>query len=249
MIYFLKFVASFLLPPGIIILSLVMLNIYLYKYKQRGAKALTLLILLFYSISTNYIGNCLLQSLESQYNFPERPEGDVIIMLGGGATLDTPDFEGVGNVSGNAANRLITSTRLQRKLNVPIILSGGQVFEDTGREAIIAKRILQDLGIPEDMIFIDDTSLNTKQNAEHVKRILNEKNFGRPMLVTSAFHMERSVLNFAKIGVAVQPIPVDFITSKRIGFYFNNFVPSLDGLRNTGIAVREWLGILVVKIS
>lgn len=76
-------------------------------------------------ISTNYIGGTILKYQEDRYNPPRNPTGDVIIMLGGGATLDTPDIDGLGNFGGNAANRLLTAARLQRQLNVPVILSGG----------------------------------------------------------------------------------------------------------------------------
>ena len=43
-----------------------------------------------------------------------------------------------------------------------IILAGGQVYADSGAEAVIAKRILVGLGVEENKIFIDNTSLNTK---------------------------------------------------------------------------------------
>lgn len=249
MIYFLKFWASFLLPPGIIILALLAFNIWLYRLKKRAAKILSIIIVFFYIISTNYFGGIILKFQESQYNPPPISSGDVIIMLGGGATLDTPDFDGLGNLSGNAANRLLTAARLQRQLNVPIILSGGQVFEDSGREAVIGKRMLLGIGIPEDMIIVEDSSFNTKQNAEYTKRILDVRGFRKPILVTSAFHMERSVLNFLRIGVAVTPFPTDYLANrKNDGLYLNNFVPSADGLRNVSIVLRERLGILAMKV-
>lgn len=94
------------------------------------------------------------------------------------------------------------------------------MFEDSGREAMIGKRILLGVGIPEDMIIIEDSSLNTKQNAENVKNILETKGFSSPILVTSAFYMERSVLNFSRIGVEVIPFPADYMANKKSGVYF-----------------------------
>ena len=211
-------------------------------------KFLSIIIGFFYLISTGYIGGTILKYQEARYNPPENPSGDVIIMLGGGATLDTPDIDGLGNLGGNAANRLLTTARLQRQLNVPVILAGGQVFEDSGREAVIGKRMLLGLGIPEKMIIIEDSSLNTKQNAENVKKILEAKGFSSPILVTSAFHMERSVLNFSRIGVAVTPFPTDYMANRKSGVYFNNFVPSADGLRSVAIVLRERLGILALRV-
>ncbi len=243
LIYFLKFIASFLLPPGIIILFLGLLSVLLFRQNNRFAKHLGIVTIIFYLLSTGYFGNLLLRPLESRFSPPPEVTGDVIVMLGGGATLDTPDVSGVGNLSGSAANRLLTVVRLYKKLGVPVIVSGGQVFEDTGREAVIARRILLDLGVPDDKIIVEDASLNTKQNAEYVGKLLENNNFKDPILVTSAFHMERAVLNFHKQNISVRTFPADYLTSACTGIYFNNFTPSFGGLFNTGLALHEYLGI------
>ncbi|MEN6566458.1 MAG: YdcF family protein [Veillonellales bacterium] len=248
MLYFLKLAASFLLPPGIFIAMLLLVVFLLKKRREYVHKGLCLIIALFYIFSTGYVGSYLLRTLEARHVPPTGVSGDVIIMLGGGATLDTPDIDGPGHLSGSAANRLLTAARLQRKLGVPVIISGGQVFEDSGREAVIARRILLGLGIPEEQILVEDTSLNTTQNAMNVKKILGERGFWQPILVTSAFHMERSILNFAKQGVRAQAYPADYLVSTTPGLYANNFVPSADGLRNSAIFFREWLGIWALRL-
>ena len=69
-----------------------------------------------------------MRSLEGRFIPPSEVSGDVVIMLGGGATLDTPDVTGKGQLSSHASNRLLTVALLQKKLNVPIILAGGQVY-------------------------------------------------------------------------------------------------------------------------
>lgn len=248
LIYFLKFVASFLLPPGIIILFLAVLSVLFYRRKICYARLLGLVTLIFYLLSTSYVGDFLLRSLESRFSPPINVNGDAIVMLGGGATLDTPDIDGLGHLSGYAANRLLTTARLYKRLGVPVIISGGQVFEDSGREAVIAKRMLKDLGVPDEKIIVEDASLNTKQNAEFVKRILDEHNYNNPILVTSAFHMERAVHNFHKLNVDAQPFPTDYMTSVHSAVYFNNFAPSGSGLFSSCLALREYLGILAARV-
>ena len=194
------------------------------------------------------VSDSLFSSLESRHELPQNVRGDVIIMLGGGATSDTPDVDGLGNLGGNAANRFLTAARLQKKLDVPIILAGGQVYSDSGREAIIAKRMLLSLGVTESKILIEDQSLNTKQNAQNVQKILIEQEFQHPILVTSAFHMERSVINFHKVNVDVIPYPADYMVNRNRNFYFNKLAPSDEALKNSCIFFREWLGILAAKV-
>ena len=249
MIYFLKFLASLILPPGIFFVLLTLLTFYLWTRCRRAAQFLGIVTVCFYLLSTGYVGDHLLLSLEQRYQPPEDVQGDVIIMLGGGATMDSPDIDGVGNLSGSAANRLLTAVRLERRLATPIILSGGQVFADTGREADIAERIARQLGVSPDKIYVENQSLNTRQNAQYVKRIMDENGFTRPILVTSAFHMERSVLNFTRAGVQATPYPADYSVSREIGLYFNKFTPSAGGLTNSCIFFREWLGIWALQLT
>jgi uncharacterized SAM-binding protein YcdF (DUF218 family) len=181
-----------------------------------------------------------------KYQPPQIVNGDVIVMLGAGATNDTNDVDGRGELSGFGANRLITTARLYKQTKLPIIVSGGAVFKDSGNEAEIAKRQLIALGVPEYKIFLENKSLNTEQNAKFTKKIMSLKKLKHPILVTSAFHMERAVLNFTRIGIKVVPYPTDFQTNRNMSIYPNKFVPA--DFLNTRLALKEYLGILAVKI-
>lgn len=248
MIYLLKFGASFLLPPGIFLVAFMIIAILLWKKQACNfAKALVGITFVFYLLSTGVVSELLLGSLESRYEPPSELAGDAVIMLGGGATSDTQDIDGQGNLGGSAANRLLAAARLQKKLNVPIILSGGQVYADSGREAQIAKRMLLSLGIPAEKILIEDQSLNTKQNAQYVHKLLNEQGYNHPVLVTSAFHMERSVINFHKENIDVVPYPTDYMVNKKHVFHYNKLAPSAGALYGNFLFLQEWLGILVAK--
>ncbi|MFA5384743.1 MAG: hypothetical protein WC364_08795 [Eubacteriales bacterium] len=68
--------------------------------------------------------------MESKYRPPAEINGDVLVMFGNGVTLDTPDLNGPGHLSGSAANRLLTAARLYYITKLPIILSGGRVFKE-----------------------------------------------------------------------------------------------------------------------
>jgi len=204
---------------------------------------LSLITLAFYLFSTSYFSGMLMRSLESQYELPVEPFGDVVIILGGGATSDTPDVGGLGHLSGSAANRVLAGVVLQRKLNVPVIIAGGQVYGDTGNEAQITRRLLKGLGVAQDKIFVEDKSLNTRQNAENVKTILDVNDFKNPILVTSAFHMKRSVFYFDKVGVSVLPYPADYKVNVVSEFGIHRFKPSAGSLENSSIALKEYLGL------
>ncbi|MBQ1416500.1 MAG: YdcF family protein, partial [Selenomonas sp.] len=168
-------------------------------------------------------------------------------MLGGGAFPDTPDVSGQGTLCSSPANRLLTAVRLQKKLAVPIILSGGQVYSDSGPEAVIAKRILMDLGVPEDKIIVESKSINTTQNAKFSTEIMRERGLNKPILVTSAFHMRRSVLNFAKNGMEVTAYPSDYRVNLHHDFHYNKLRPSVAALDDNVLVLQEVLRALVTR--
>ena len=244
MSYLIKFIYHFFLPPGIFVVILVLLGLLLFRKEKLYAKLLFVTAFLFYVCLIPITGQFLIRILENQYTPPTEIQGDVIVILGGGATLDTPDINGKGQLSGSAANRLLTGVRLYNKTHLPIIFSGGQVFPDTGNEAEIAKRQLISLGVPKDKIFLDNRSINTEENGEFTKTILKKNGWRNPLLVTSAFHMERSVRIFKSNHIQVVPYPTDYQSSKKIALYFNQFTPSSGEL--TFIAAKEYLGILSV---
>ena len=249
MVYMLKFGASWVLPPGIFII-LFLFAAYRAQ-KKYGAKEIALYIcgltFVFYLLCTGFVAEKFLGALESAYEPPGNPTGDVIIMLGGGAMPDVPDVDGEGALCSAPANRLLTAVRLQRKLNLPVIVSGGQVYADSGAEAVIAKRMLISLGVPEDKIILEDKSVNTSQNAAFTAEILREKNFATPILVTSAFHMRRAVLNFEKAGVKVAPYPADYMVSKRPVFHYTKLRPQTEALLANVTVLQESLRTFVTK--
>ncbi|HWR45460.1 YdcF family protein [Sporomusa sp.] len=248
MLVLIKFLyITFLLPPGLFIAALTLLCLWLYRRKQQGVRVLAVITGLLYLISTPLVGDWLMRSLETRYQPPQSVSGDVIVMLGGGATADTPNVHGKGHLTGFAANRLLTAAQLHYITGAPIIISGGQVFANSGKEAEIAEHILRGLGIPANKIIVEGQSLNTADNAKFTKKILDEQGFSSPVLVTSAFHMERSVKQFTKYNMAVTPYPTDYQTNTQFIFEWHQLWPRADAFYNTQLAIKEYLGLLAVN--
>ncbi len=251
MVYLLKFGASWILPPGIFVVLMVILTFKIFKYSVKLSLFTGLLTLFFYLMSTQLISEQLLGRLEKIYTPPENVATigtDSIIMLGGGAFDGVPDVDGEGALCSSPASRLLATFRLYKMLDVPILLSGGRVYEDSGREAVIAARILRTLGVPPDKILTETKSVNTTQNAEFSAEILKENNLSRPLLVTSAFHMNRSVLNFKNQGVEVIPFPTDFLVTHNPQFHYTKLRPNAEALYYNAVFLQEILRTFVTKI-
>lgn len=248
LIYFMKFLYStFLFPPGSIIIALLALAVYLYRRQPGAAKILVAVTLFFYVFTISFVSDRLIGSLERKYQPPTQVSGDVIVMLGGGATLDTPNVHGLGHLSGFAANRLLTAAQLYHVLHIPIVVSGGKVLATTGSEADIAKVILMGLGVPSEAIIAENKSLNTTENAKFTKIVMQERGFTQPILVTSAFHMKRSIMQFNKVDLAVTPYPTDYQTNLETRFQPHQLWPSAVALVDASLALKEYLGILAIN--
>lgn len=250
MLYIIKFLyRTFILPPGIIIFLMTLYAIYLFKKKNNAYKGMVVFALLLYICSIPFTGDFAVHTLEAEYTPPSSLNGDVIVMLGGGASSDTPGLNGKGSLSGSSANRLLTCAELYNKKHLPVIISGGQVYSFTGNEAEICRRILINLGVDNKDIILDDKSLNTEQNAANTSKILKANGFTKPILVTSAFHMERSVLQFKRFGTQVIPYPCDYKTNIHKNITSEDFIPGADALYNLSIMVKEYLGIAAVLME
>ncbi|MDT8902448.1 YdcF family protein [Anaeroselena agilis] len=245
--YLVKFLYTvFLFPPGLFILALL-----IFAWWRRRSRALARAALLaaglLYLASIGLVSGPLVHSLEARHTPPTRVSGDVIIVLGGGATLDTPNLGTGGHLYGSSANRLLTGLQLHHKLGVPIIYSGGQVFATGGVEAEIARSILLSLGVPGDKIIAETASLNTGDNARYTAAILAERGYTRPILVTSAYHMERAVRQFRKAGVAVLPYPTDYQENIRRAFHHTDLWPTPVAAGQLTLALKEYLGLAAVN--
>jgi uncharacterized SAM-binding protein YcdF (DUF218 family) len=97
-------------------------------------------------------------------------------------------------------------------------------------------------------VAVDRRARNTQENAEFSKAIAAPKNGERWLLVTSAYHMPRSVGLFRKAGFDVEPYPVDWRTGGPADLA-KFWIFSVEGLAAVDVGVREWMGLAAYWIS
>lgn len=91
-----------------------------------------------------------------------------------------------------------------------LVLSGAALDKSGPSNAEAMKRQAQDAGVPEYAILIDEEAVNTQQNAENTKSIIEARDFSEVILVTSGYHQRRASLEFNKSveAVTVRNYPV-----------------------------------------
>lgn len=250
MLYIIKWFYAWLLPPGLFLLVALAMLFLSYKTKKKCWLIVPLLVI--YLLSIRPVSNSFIKPLENCYVQPDVTElktAQVIVLLGGGSYGGVKDFDGEGQVTRGSANRLLMALRLHKALHLPIILSGGQVYSYSASEADVEYRLLRACGVEEKYLIKDSKSRNTAENAKYTKQICAQRNFGKVILVTSAYHMPRSVMLFERERMDVIPYPTDYQTDKETVLDAFAFVPRIGYLYNTTVAMKEYMGIVAVKVG
>jgi uncharacterized SAM-binding protein YcdF (DUF218 family) len=79
---------------------------------------------------------------------------------------------------------------------------------DVGLGACYMRKQAIEMGVPAVAILVEDESLHTLENAQHVLALLKQHQMSRVILVTSPFHQLRTYLTFAKV---LQPQGIEII--------------------------------------
>ncbi|MFH1619586.1 MAG: YdcF family protein [bacterium] len=243
-----KLVSPFMVPPGLLVLLLLVSGAWFLRRKNLQAAVFNMSLgLLLWLFSLPPAADILLRPLEAGLHVPENPDADVIVVLGAGIYDGVPDMSGTGAPQESALSRIVTAVRLQRKMGIPVILSGGRIFKNRDAEAPVMKRFLLDLGVPENMVFLENSSRDTIENAGRTKELCAQKQFKKLLIVTTARHMKRAILSFRKAGIEAIPFPCGFKTSKTRRYGWADLLPT--ALDATAGALKEYLGLLFYTLA
>ncbi|MBL7923476.1 MAG: YdcF family protein [Bacteroidia bacterium] len=175
---------------------------------------------------------------------------DVGIVLGGSMRYYDPDLNRV--VYSSSVDRIIQALQLYHDGKIrKILLSGGSGFvnfQDWKESGLIAAVLLKS-GVPEKDILLENHSRNTYENAVQTSALLQNGQQGkRFLLITSAFHMRRSLLCFEKSGLKVDPFSVDTRSATHIHTLDRIIQPDAECLTQWDLLLHEWIGLLMYKI-
>lgn len=167
----------------------------------------------------------------------------------GGFTNETRFGTGFFN---DHADRLVEAMRLKSTGKVAsILISGGNERPNDGFvEAGYVQKVLREMNFPDSIILVEDRSTNTVTNAKFTRQILDAKHLKGPyILVTSAFHMRRSMYIFKKNGMDVIPYPCDYIGGNNLMTLSDFIVPNVNTLYDWSYYLKEFFGLIVAHIK
>jgi len=248
-----KTLGFLLLPTNLLIaIGLVGAILMATRLASLGRKLVVAAVLLLILCGLSPLGKILLYPLEQRFPPWNATRGapDGIIVLGASIEADLSVAHGTPVVRG-APDRIIAAAALARQYpNARVVFSGGSanLISNDAREADFAGAIFESLGIDKSRLMMERRSRNTQENAEFSKALVAPRDGERWLLVTSAFHMPRSVGLFRKAGFAVEPYPVDWRVGGRDDLMSWSNV-AIEGLGRTDLAVREWMGLIAYRAT
>lgn len=222
------------------------------RWKWASRLAVLLCIGVLFTSAFTTLGYVLLQPLEGAFERPAVAPETVtgIVVLGGGMDAEINEARG-GYELNRAGDRFVEALRLAETYpGAKVVLTGGiGDIEQTGEpEAVAGERFFLDLGIARERLLLETASRNTEENAVFTKALVEPKPGETWLLVTSAFHMPRSVGLFRKAGFDVVPWPVDYRGAGTEAFGITLHQPA-ENVTVTTLATREWIGLLAYYLA
>lgn len=247
-----------MLPPGGIILLILGVGFVVLRRRLRKDNAHLLVAiailttgLLFYLLSIRPVADMLISPLEKQASsnamnavtVSDTLKPESIVVLGGG-TLQ-PRWQEDQILAHASTARTVTGYILHRQTGLPLVITGGTPLNrNRESEASTASKLLASLGASPESHVIETESHNTWENASFLVSVLEPKTI---YLVTSAFHMRRSIECFRAFGFRPIPVPTDFRAWAR-PYVFWDFLPSSTSLDDSTAALHEFIGRVFYRI-
>jgi uncharacterized SAM-binding protein YcdF (DUF218 family) len=177
---------------------------------------------------------------------------DVGIVLGGFSNFNINTDERLN--FNQAVNRLTDAIVLYKKRRVrKLLITGGDgnLIGEKSPEALKVEPFLLQMGVRQEDILLESSSRNTHENALLTKQLLDNQGLStsKLLLITSAFHMPRSMGCFKKVGLTVQPFPAHFMgeaPSLSANYWLK---PDAQALYYWEVILKEWIGYVVYSLK
>jgi uncharacterized SAM-binding protein YcdF (DUF218 family) len=251
---FLSKIANLAAQPLNVVLVLLCLSLLWGQRRPARARKLTAAALMLLALTGfKTLPDALLSPLENQ-NAEWAADANLtrftgIVILGGALESGRISQYHQQPLLNASAERLTMAVALwRRNPQLHLVFTGGEgeLFGSGPSEAERALRFFDTMGVPRSALTMETRSQNTYENALFTRE-LPGVDAQRPwLLLTSAWHMPRSLATFKKAGWNVTPYPVDFRTGGITPLSSYNLS---EGADRWELLLHEWIGIAAYRLS
>jgi uncharacterized SAM-binding protein YcdF (DUF218 family) len=246
-----KFIAFWLMPLSLCI-TLLLVGLLVMRSPRRArlgralCAAALLLLMLF---SNKFVSRWLVRPLETRHpaipefvsgaNVPAELAACRFVVVLGGGNGNSPGMSANNLLTSSALARIAEAVRLLRVLPDAKLVVSGPGYGRSETHATVLARAAQSLGVAPARIAYIEQAHDTEDEAQAVRRLVGDTPLA---LVTSAWHMPRSVALFRSAGLEPLPCPADFTSHAHDAFRFEHLLWDIASLERSTWAVRERLG-------
>lgn len=180
-----------------------------------------------------------------------RPHDLGIVLTGATVPLLKPDDRVYFQRGADRVTHTVQLYKLGLLKKIMISGGSGRLTGEDEPEADKFKKAMVMMGVSASDIFIENETRNTYESAARVKPMLDSLQF-RPedcLLITSAFHMRRSLACYRKVGLNIEPFTTDFYAHPRFFYPDGLFIPKIEAMLIWHKLVKEWVGIAAYKVA
>ncbi len=235
-----KALQEFLLPSvfSALLMALGLIFLLIIKKKKAGEVLIVIGLFSYYFFFISPFLNLVIEFLEKQYDQINedmlREVKKVVLLLGNRES---------SILRGGEVQRIYFLRSFLYNQGTQVIISGTSLW-DSGRGGWL-KEYLSERGIAPEDITLESKSRNTFESAKKIKEIISEEPF---FLVTSAYHMPRSMESFLGVGANPIPAPIDF-KAKGKNYDWLSLFPSAFNLEKADLAFHEYFGIIFYRLK
>ncbi|SAK70475.1 hypothetical protein AWB75_03618 [Caballeronia catudaia] len=210
-------------------------------WRRRRAQIAIVFVALAWAFGSGWLTNPLLDLAQRGYRHTDVPAfapKTTIVLMGAGTARHASGLV----PKSDAMPRIAAVATLYRQCretgaSCKVILSGGDPQNHGQAEADNYAPYVLALGVASGDLVRENRSLNTYQNARNVADIVGPSHDNRLIVVTSAYHMRRSLRAFEAFGYT----PVPYVSDVRHNSV--TLLPRRRGFANSELAMHELVGL------
>jgi uncharacterized SAM-binding protein YcdF (DUF218 family) len=248
MFFILSKVLAFLAMPLSLIFISLAISLFVKKQKIKLLfKRIAFSLLVFF---TNPL---LISLIMSWWEVPPTPyieikqKYEVGIVLGGMLSPESlPKDRLHFNASVDRINHAIELYKLGAIKKIMVSGGSGMIINQSNKEAPMLKKYAESFGVSAEDIIVESESRNTHENAVFSLALLENMypENTKYLLITSAFHMRRSIGCFEKINPNYIAFTTGYISRPRTFTPDEWLIPSIDALHWWTKLAKEWIGYI-----
>lgn len=234
---------SSLVPPNLFILLVIIGVALAWRWRRAGLALATAATACLYLVSLPVVGFLLMRAADDLAAVVPKlplpaPPGAIVVLSAEFRPSNLPG--GRDTVGPVTLERLAEGVSEQRRLGLPILVSGGWIeHSDNSLAGMMAEALENDFRAP--VRWREERSRTTYENALYSAEILRRAGVPAALVVTNPWHMARALWSFYAVGYPVIAAPTP--GGRRLSLDPSAFFPQAPALLDSYYALHELIGL------